>query len=242
MLQAQCTWQICHGRLEETSEWPHYLLAAPCERPGNAVTCLKNINSVGSRLRASLPVDVFETGTRRLTGRAQFCPPYQITLSPRANIKQAMQSILHIATTIRSVCSTLIFILTVITFSSNTWQMANGWQWNWLAAFLQSKTCLNLQILVPYLDCVRSLLAAGRRMYMSAQCATGISLHFYQSGNQWNKTTSTWKCCATLVLSEVRKWSANLHFGVLFVIEELRQWQLSSVEWEMVILNCLPQI
>jgi hypothetical protein len=50
---------------------------------GNANTCFKNINSVGSRLRAAVTVGVSEPGAQRLTGRAQFCPPYQITFSPR---------------------------------------------------------------------------------------------------------------------------------------------------------------
>jgi len=90
MLLAHYTDQICHGRSQQTSDAPIVLtglLAAwlTSERPGNAITCFKNINPVSSRLRTSVIVDAFETGTKRLAGRAQFCPSYQITFSPRAD-------------------------------------------------------------------------------------------------------------------------------------------------------------
>jgi hypothetical protein len=105
--------------------------------------------------------------------------------------------------------------------------MVNGWRRN----FPTNQNMFEFKILVQDLlvGCVRSVLAAGRRRYMSAQCATGIFRCFYQSGNQWNKTTSTWKCCATLVLSKVRKWSANLHLAV-YSPSQLRHWQL-FINW-----------
>jgi hypothetical protein len=100
--------------------------------------------------------------------------------------------------------------------------MANGWR----RSFPRKQNMFQFKIPVSDLGCVRSVLAAGRRMYTSAQCATGIFLYFYQSGNQWNKTTLTWKCRVTLVLSEGRKWRMNLHFEVIFLIVNLRHWQL----------------
>jgi len=104
--------------------------------------------------------------------------------------------------------------------------MANGWR----RSFSRNQNMFEFKILVPDLGCVRSVLVASRRLYMSAQCATGIVRYLYQSGNQWNKTTSTWKCCAIFVLSEVGKWSANLHCAVICLTVQLRHWQL-FISW-----------
>lgn len=93
-------------------------------------------------------------------------------------------------------------------------------------SFPRKQSVSEFKIIVLHLCCVLCVLAAGRRLFMSAECATGIFLYFYQSGNRWSKTTSTWKCCTTLVLSEVGIWNTNLHFEVIFLIVQLRHWQL----------------
>ena len=101
--------------------------------------------------------------------------------------------------------------------------MSNGWR----RSFPKKQSMFEFKILVPDLDCVRVADFTCQRCVPQE-----YSCNFYQSGNQWkqNKTTPTWKCCATLVLSEVRKWSTNLHFEIIFLIAQFRHRQF-FISW-----------
>jgi len=69
--------------------------------------------------------------------------------------------------------------------------MSNGWR----RSFPKKQSMFEFKILVPDLDCVRVADFTCQRCVPQE-----YSCNFYQSGNQWkqNKTTPTWKCCATL--------------------------------------------
>jgi len=58
--------------------------------------------------------------------------------------------------------------------------MTNGW----CRSFPRKQNMFEFKIPVPDLGCVRSVLAEGRRLDMTAQCATRIFLYFWHSGNQ----------------------------------------------------------
>ena len=152
--------------------------------------------------------------------------PVSKTLTPLAVCSERRHLASIVVNTVHSDYYTFCMCHPNIYFERNTWQVANGWR----RSFPRKQNMFEFNILFPYLGCVRSVLAAGHRLYMSAQCATGIFLYLYKSGNQWNITTSTWKCCATAVLSEFRKWSTNLHFEVIFLIAQLRRSQL-FISW-----------